>query len=47
MMPFDKPFLTPDAPTARSFMQLQLIHISEQLRERMDVAGMARLLRGR
>ena len=25
MMPFDKPFLTPDAPTARSFMQLQLV----------------------
>lgn len=46
MMPFDKPFLTPDAPTARSFMQLQLIAVHEQLLERMNAPDMARKLRG-
>lgn len=45
MMPFDKQFLTPDAPTARSFMQLQLVTVFEQLNERMDAADMARRLR--
>lgn len=45
MMPFDKPFLTPDAPTARGFMQLQLVSVNEQLKERMDAADMARQLR--
>jgi hypothetical protein len=46
MMPFDKQFLTPDAPTARSFMQLQLVSVVEQLNERMDAADMAGQLRG-
>jgi hypothetical protein len=46
MMPFDKPFLTPDAPTARGFMQLQLIAIHEQLNERMNAPDMIRELRG-
>jgi hypothetical protein len=46
MMPFDKPFLTPDAPTARGFMQLQLIAVHEQLRERMNASDMIRKLRG-
>ena len=41
MMPFDKQFLTPDAPTARGFLQLQLVSVSEQLSERMDAAEMA------
>jgi hypothetical protein len=45
MMPFDKQFLTPDAPTARGFMQLQLVSVHEQLTERMDTAEMARQLR--
>ncbi len=45
MMPFDKPFLTPDAPTARGFMKLQLVSVHEQLLERMDVAEMVRQLR--
>jgi hypothetical protein len=45
MMPFDKPFLTPDAPTARSFMQLQLVKVQEELLNRMDVAGMVQQLR--
>ena len=31
MMPFDKQFLTPDAPTARGFMKLQLVSVHEQL----------------
>jgi hypothetical protein len=45
MMPFDKQFLTPDAPTARGFLQLQLVSVSEQLSERMDAAEMAGRLR--
>lgn len=45
MMPFDKQFLTPDAPTARGFMQLQLVSVHEQLLERMDAADMVRQLR--
>lgn len=46
MMPYDKPFLTPDAPTARGFMQLHLIKIKEELEERMDVEEALRTLRG-
>jgi hypothetical protein len=46
MMPFDKPFLTPDAPTARSFMQLTLANMQEELQKRMDVGAMAKALRG-
>ncbi len=46
MMPFDKPFLTPDAPTARGFMQLHLITVHEQLCERLDAADMIRQLQG-
>jgi len=45
MMPFDKPFLTPDAPTARGFMQLQLVKVHEELTSRMDPAEMIRQLR--
>lgn len=44
MMPFDKPFLTPDAPTARGFMQLHLIKMQEELLKRMDAAEMVRQL---
>jgi hypothetical protein len=45
LMPFDKPFLTPDAPTARGFMQLALVSMQEELTKRMDAADMARKLR--
>lgn len=45
MMPFDKPFLTPDAPTARSFMQLQLVAMQEELLKRMDTAQILQSLR--
>jgi hypothetical protein len=45
MMPFDKQFLTPDAPTARAFMQLTLARMHEELTKRMDAADMARKLR--
>ena len=45
MMPFDKQFLTPDAPTARGFMQLQLVSVHEQLLERMNAKDMVRQLR--
>ncbi|ARQ00010.1 hypothetical protein [Pseudorhodoplanes sinuspersici] len=45
MMPFDKPFLTPDAPTARSFMQLQLVTVQEELLKRMDAAQILQNLR--
>jgi hypothetical protein len=45
MMPFDQPLLTPDAPTARGFMQLQLVSVHEQLQERMDAAEMVSQLR--
>lgn len=46
MMPFDKPFLTPDAPTARGFMQLQLLKVQEDLLQRMDAGEMVKELRG-
>ncbi|MBX3515300.1 MAG: hypothetical protein KF750_17105 [Xanthobacteraceae bacterium] len=46
LMPFDKQFLTPDAPTARGFMQLHLVSVQEQVTQRMDVANMTPLLRG-
>jgi hypothetical protein len=46
MMPFDKPFLTPDAPTARSFMQLHLVKVQEELINRMDAGGMVKQLQG-
>jgi hypothetical protein len=45
MMPFDKPFLTPDAPTARSFLQLKLVSMQEELLKRMDPAQMVQQLR--
>ena len=45
MMPFDKQFLTPDAPTARSFMQLQLVAMQEELLKRMDTAQILQNLR--
>jgi hypothetical protein len=46
MMPFDKPFLTPDAPTARGFMQLHLVKAQEELMNRMDAEAMVRQLIG-
>ena len=45
MMPFDKPFLTPDTPTARSFMQLQLVAVQDVLLKRMDTAQILQNLR--
>jgi len=45
LMPFDKPFLTPDAPTARGFFQLSLARMHEELTTRMDAADMAGKLR--
>ena len=45
LMPFDKQFLTPDAPTARSFMQLRLVAVQEELNKRMDVGGLTGQLR--
>ncbi len=45
MMPFDKPLLTPDAPTAHSYLQLKLVAMQEELTKRMDAADMARRLR--
>ena len=45
MMPFDKPFLTPDAPTARGFLQLQFITIQERFTSRADAAALADQLR--
>lgn len=46
MMPFDKQFLTPDAPTARGFMKLQLVSMQEELLKRMDASAIVRELRG-
>lgn len=45
MMPFDKSFLTPDAPTARGFMQLQLLAVVEELNERLSAPDMVGELR--
>ncbi len=46
MMPFDQQFLTPDAPTARGFMQLHLVKMHEELVGRMDASQMARQMSG-
>jgi hypothetical protein len=46
LMPFDKQFLTPDAPTARSFMQLHLVKVQDELINRMDAAEMVKQLSG-
>ncbi|MBX3520720.1 MAG: hypothetical protein KF835_11975 [Xanthobacteraceae bacterium] len=45
LMPFDKQFLTPDAPTARGFMQLHLVAVHEQLEARMNATEVMRQLR--
>jgi hypothetical protein len=45
MMPFDKQFLTADAPTAKGFMQITLVNMKEDLIERIDVAAMAEQIR--
>lgn len=45
LMPFDKQFLTPDAPTARGFLQLTLVRMNEELGERMDTAAIIGTLR--
>ena len=45
LMPFDKQFLTADAPTAKGFMQIALVNMKEDLIERMDAAEMAEQLR--
>ena len=47
MMPFDKQFLTADAPTARSFMQLHLVKVQEDLMNRMDAGAMVKQLQRR
>jgi hypothetical protein len=44
MMPFDKQFLTPDAPTARGFMQLHLVRVQDELMNRMDADAMVKQL---
>jgi hypothetical protein len=43
MMPFDKPFLTPDAPTARGFLQLTLVRMQEELARRVVPSEMLRM----
>lgn len=45
MMPFDKSLLTPDAPTAQGFMQLQLVKVQEELKDRVEVEQMLRELK--
>jgi hypothetical protein len=45
MMPFGKEFLTNDAPTARGFMQLQLVNMQENLLARIDKVDIASQLR--
>lgn len=45
MMPFDKSLLTPDAPTAQGFMQLQLIKVQGELIDRVEMEQMLRELR--
>ena len=44
LMPFDKPLLTPDAPTALGFMQLQLIKVHEELIKRSNLPEIVRQL---
>jgi hypothetical protein len=45
MMPFDEKLRTPDAPTARGFLQLTLVRLNDELTNRMDAAEMARKLK--
>jgi hypothetical protein len=45
MMPFDEKLRTPDAPTARGFLQLTLVRFHDELTNRMDAAAMARKLK--
>jgi hypothetical protein len=45
MMPFDKELLSEDVPTTRSYLRLRLIHIRDELVERMDASKLASALR--
>jgi hypothetical protein len=45
LMPFHKDLLTRDMPTARSYLQINLTNIRDELIKRMDAPAMARSLR--
>lgn len=45
LMPIHKELLSEDAPTTRGFLQLNLVHMQDELIKRMDVAAMANKLR--
>lgn len=45
LMPFDKQFMTPDAPTARGFLQLSLVRMNDELSSRMDATAIVGMLR--
>jgi hypothetical protein len=45
LMPFHKDLLTRDMPTARSYLQINLINIRDELIQRADPAALARALR--
>lgn len=47
MMPFDKQFLTPDAPTARGFMQLHLVKVQQELQDRLEIGAVLQELKSR
>jgi hypothetical protein len=45
LMPFHKDLLTRDMPTARSYLQINLANMSEELTKRMDAPAVVRALR--
>jgi len=45
LMPIHKELLSDDAPTSRGFLQLNLVHMQEELIRRMDVPAMVARLR--
>jgi len=47
LMPIHKSMLSNDGPTSRSFLQLNLVHMRDELIKRMDPAAMAGILRAR
>jgi hypothetical protein len=44
LMPIHESMRSPDTPTTRNFLKLNLVHIHDELRHRIDADAMARLL---
>ncbi|HVY00120.1 MAG TPA: hypothetical protein VHA55_10070 [Pseudorhodoplanes sp.] len=44
LMPIHESMRSPDTPTTRNFLKLNLVHMHEELRKRIEAGAMARLL---